>query len=57
MAEFLVRSLIALALSAAIYFGVEAFGHWIAYWAALLIAAVFVFGGWLILGDDAEWWT
>lgn len=42
--------------------GVAAFGHHIAYWAAGLIAVVFVFGGWLIISGDwfdgsgTSWW-
>jgi hypothetical protein len=55
MGEFLIKLLIALVLTLVIKGGVALFDHWIAWWAAALIAAVVVFGGWLILTGDG-WW-
>lgn len=53
MEEFLIKTGLSGILWAAIYWGVQVFGHWIAWWAALLISVVFVFGGFLLLtGDD-----
>lgn len=53
--EFLVKLILSAVLSVVIKVGVEAFGHWIAWWAAILIALVVVFGGLLFLDDDTEW--
>jgi len=54
MAEFLLKLLISVMLTAAIKVGVTVLGHWIAWWLAALIALVVVFGGWLIIGDDLD---
>lgn len=53
----LLRVLLAAVLALAIKGGVALFHHSIAWWAAALIALVFVFGGVLILGDDSDWWS
>lgn len=50
--EFLLKFILATILSIAIYYGAEAFGHWIAWWAAGLIGFFVVFGGWLLLTGD-----
>lgn len=50
--EFLLKFILAVVLSLGIYYGVEAFGHWIAWWAAFLIGFFVIFGGWLILTGD-----
>jgi hypothetical protein len=56
MPEFLIKLAISIALTLVIKVGVAAFGHWIAWWLAGLIALVVVFGGWLIVTNtDGAW--
>jgi hypothetical protein len=55
--ELFVKFVLSLALTIVIKVGVAAFGHWIVWWAAALIAFVVVFGGFLLLDDDADWFA
>jgi hypothetical protein len=50
-----IRLLLSAVLTLAIKGGVALFHHSIAWWAALLIALVVVFGGFLILSDSDGW--
>lgn len=51
--EFGVKAALTVVLGFGIIGGVALFGHHIAYWAAFLIAALFVWGGWIVL--DGDW--
>jgi hypothetical protein len=56
MIEFLIKLVVSAAATLVIKVGVAAFGHWIAWWLAALIALTVVFGGWLFLADtDGAW--
>lgn len=44
-------------LTVLIMWVVDLTGHWIAWWAAAAISLVLVFGGFLILDDDADWFA
>lgn len=56
MGELLIRLLMTAAFTLLIKGVVALFHYSIAWWLALVIAAVFVFGGWLILVDtDGSW--
>lgn len=52
MTEFLIKIVATFILGLVIIGSVAAFGHHIVYAVAFLIAAVVVFGGWLILDED-----
>lgn len=56
MPEFLLKLLGTAFLAALIKAGTAVTGHWRPWWAAVLIAVVVVFGGFLLLGDsDSRW--
>ena len=57
MTEFLWKVLASAVLTVLIKGGVALFQHSIAWWAAALIALVVVFGGFLILDSDGDWWS
>lgn len=57
MTEFLWKVLASAVLTVLIKGGVALFQHSIAWWTAALIALVVVFGGFLILDSDGDWWS
>lgn len=57
MTEFLLKLLASALLTVLIKGGVALLQHSIAWWAAALISLVVVFGGFLILSSDGDWWS
>lgn len=53
--EFFFKLALSAVVTVLIRWGVDLSGHWIAWWAAALIALMVVFGGFLLFDDDVEW--
>lgn len=54
---FVVKLGLAAVLTPLITGGFALFGHHIVLWLAALSALVAVFGGWLVVTDDADWFS